>query len=44
MIAILIGAGLAGVVLGATSRLVFFLPGHSDGNHGGGGADHTRRH
>ena len=26
MIAILIGAGLAGVVLGATSRLVFFLP------------------
>jgi hypothetical protein len=26
MIAILIGAGLAGVVLGATSRIVFLLP------------------
>ena len=26
MIAILIGAGLSGVVLGATSRLVFLLP------------------
>jgi len=26
MIAILIGAGLAGVVLGATSRIIFLLP------------------